>query len=159
MQQAEPHSKTEPLARKWLSDESKEEKNQDANGEEATDLENIYTSGGPQRAQTALVPLDDIAPNFGRSFAELRDIWQRGHAADDTPKAIAIARNAFAKAIGIVDALEIIEAARTWRAACDLAEVLASARELAGGPRLGETAADEGKSEVHFAFTAQWQRP
>ena len=66
----------------------------------------------------------DNASDLRRSFAELRDIWQRGHASDDTPKAIAIARNAFERACR--DALkseglcaEIIAGARTWRAGCD----------------------------------------
>jgi hypothetical protein len=50
---------------------------------------------------------------------ELRELWQRGWAGDDTPKAQAIARNAFAKACRDTDPADIIEAAKTWVAAAD----------------------------------------
>jgi hypothetical protein len=52
-------------------------------------------------------------------FRELRSLWQRGHASDDTPKAIAIARNAFAKACSIADATTIMDGAKAWVAAAD----------------------------------------
>jgi hypothetical protein len=52
-------------------------------------------------------------------FRKLRALWRRGHASDDTPKAIAIARNAFAKACSIADATTIMDGARAWVAAVD----------------------------------------
>jgi hypothetical protein len=53
-------------------------------------------------------------------FAELRAVWRRGHLADDTPKAVAIARAAYAKAIGEgAQPEEIVEVAKLWVAAAD----------------------------------------
>jgi hypothetical protein len=51
---------------------------------------------------------------------ELRALWDRGWASDDTPKATAIARALFAKACREgVDTADILEGARTWVAAAD----------------------------------------
>jgi hypothetical protein len=55
----------------------------------------------------------------GDAFGALRVIWQRGHASDDSPKAIAIAHAAFAKACREAEPGEIIAAAKTWVAAAD----------------------------------------
>jgi hypothetical protein len=49
----------------------------------------------------------------------LRELWQRGHVRDDTPKAVAIARNAFAKACTFATPAKIIDAARAHVAAAD----------------------------------------
>jgi hypothetical protein len=61
-----------------------------------------------------IVPLDQA-----RAFPELRALWDRGHLSDDTPKALAIARQAFAKACTIAEPAEILEAAKRWAAAAD----------------------------------------
>src|SRR5262249_11475626 len=50
-------------------------------------------------------------------FGKLREIWQRGWQSDDTPKAMAVAEQAFAKACDEADAADIIEGAATWFAA------------------------------------------
>jgi hypothetical protein len=53
-------------------------------------------------------------------FEELRALWRRGHLADDTDKAIAIARAAYAKAIAEgARPEEIVEVAKQWIAAAD----------------------------------------
>ena len=58
--------------------------------------------------------------NLRSVFAELRALWDRGWASDDSPKAQAIARNAFATACGDgADPADIVEAAKTWVAAAD----------------------------------------
>jgi hypothetical protein len=55
-----------------------------------------------------------------QNWRELRALWDRGWASDDTPKAQAIARQAFAKACReIDDPADIIEAAKTYVAAAD----------------------------------------
>jgi hypothetical protein len=57
---------------------------------------------------------------LAQSFAELRALWRRGHPADDTEKAVAIARAAYAKAIAQgAQPDEIFEAAKQWVAAAD----------------------------------------
>jgi hypothetical protein len=61
-----------------------------------------------------VVPLDQE-----RAFRELRELWQRGWAADDSPKAQALVRQAFAKACRDVTPTAILDAARTWVAAAD----------------------------------------
>ena len=45
-------------------------------------------------------------------WRELRALWQRGHAADNTPKAIAVAKALFAKALHIAKAPDILDGAR-----------------------------------------------
>jgi hypothetical protein len=53
-------------------------------------------------------------------WRELRSIWERGWASDDTPQAIAIARNAFARACRDgAEADDILDGARVWVAAAD----------------------------------------
>jgi hypothetical protein len=61
-----------------------------------------------------------------QGFRKLRALWQRGWASDDTPKAIAIARAAFAKACTIAEPDAILEAARTHVANADAPRFLAS---------------------------------
>jgi hypothetical protein len=57
---------------------------------------------------------------LAQSFAELRALWRRGHPADDTEKAIAVARAAYAKAIARgARPDEIFEIAKQWVAAAD----------------------------------------
>jgi hypothetical protein len=67
----------------------------------------------------------------------LRQIWERGHASDDSPRSVAIARQAFWKACAVAEdsADEILAAARVWRAACDAPRFL---------PRLADWLAAEG---------------
>jgi helix-turn-helix protein len=60
-----------------------------------------------------------IALNQENEWRTLRELWQRGWASDDMPKALAIGRQVFAKACQSADAGEIIDAARTWVAAAD----------------------------------------
>jgi hypothetical protein len=55
----------------------------------------------------------------GDDWRELRALWQRGHAKDDTPKAIAIARAAYERARRITSHEEIIAGAKTCIAAAD----------------------------------------
>jgi hypothetical protein len=68
----------------------------------------------PKEGDGALVVLGQE-----RAWRELRELWCRGWASDDTPKAIAIARHAFAKACELADAGEILAAAQIWAAAAD----------------------------------------
>ena len=73
----------------------------------------------PVAEQPAVVPLD-----LHRAFHELRELWDRGHAGDDTPKAIAVAFTAFAKACTMAEPGEIIAGARVHVEACDAARYL-----------------------------------
>jgi len=50
-------------------------------------------------------------------FAELRALWNRGHASDDTEEAVGLARRAFARACEHGDVDDIIAGAKTWVAA------------------------------------------
>jgi Helix-turn-helix domain len=52
-------------------------------------------------------------------FRDLLALWRRGHACDDTPKAIAMARQAYERACKDAEPDEIIEGARAWIAAAD----------------------------------------
>jgi hypothetical protein len=62
---------------------------------------------------------------LAQSFAELRALWRRGHAADDTAKAIAVARAAYAKAIAEgAQPDEIFDGAKQWIAAADASRFL-----------------------------------
>jgi hypothetical protein len=70
-----------------------------------------------------------------RAWRELREVWQRGHLSDDTAKAIAIARQAFAKAVQIAHPHDILAAARAWVAAADAPRFL---------PQLGQWLAARG---------------
>jgi hypothetical protein len=64
---------------------------------------------------------------LGQAWHELRGIYRRGHASDDTDKAVAIARAAYAKAIGEgAQPEQIIEAAKQWIAAADAPRSLPS---------------------------------
>jgi hypothetical protein len=54
-----------------------------------------------------------------RDWRELRALWDRGHPGDDSPKEIAIARNAYGKARAIAEHGEIIAGARVHVAAAD----------------------------------------
>jgi hypothetical protein len=63
---------------------------------------------------------DEIAPPppLEGAFRELREIWRRGHASDDTPKAVAVGRAIFAKVCAAgAEPGEILAAAKTWVAA------------------------------------------
>jgi hypothetical protein len=53
------------------------------------------------------------------AWRDLRALWRRGHACDDTPKAIAMARQAYARACEDAEPDEIIKGARAWVAAAD----------------------------------------
>src|SRR5262249_17733434 len=53
------------------------------------------------------------------AWLELRALWRRGWASDDTPKAQSIAKAAFERACQEAGPGEILEAARTWIAAAD----------------------------------------
>jgi hypothetical protein len=53
------------------------------------------------------------------AFRELRAMWQRGHVSDDTPKSIAIARQAFDAACKLALPAEILAGAKTAVAAVD----------------------------------------
>jgi hypothetical protein len=60
-----------------------------------------------------VVPLDQH-----RAWLELRALWRRGHAADDTAKTIAVGRAIFGKVCNAgADGAEILAAAKTWVAA------------------------------------------
>jgi hypothetical protein len=76
----------------------------------------------PVEDQPETVPLSPSQrlPLQENGFAELRALWRRGHPADDTEKAIAVARAAYAKAIAEgADGEQLFEAAKPWVAAAD----------------------------------------
>jgi hypothetical protein len=52
-------------------------------------------------------------------FADLRALWCRGWASDDEPKAVALARQAFALACREAKPADILDAAKTWVATAD----------------------------------------
>src|SRR5262249_44098119 len=52
-------------------------------------------------------------------WRELRALWRRGHACDDTPKAIAMARQAYECVCEEAEPEEILEGAKAWIAAAD----------------------------------------
>jgi len=92
---------------------------------EAADEERIQ---GADRAETDAtsesVAREEIGGAVARiadagAWLELRELWRRGWASDDSPKAIAIAKAAFERACQEVAPGEILEAARTWVAAAD----------------------------------------
>jgi hypothetical protein len=67
--------------------------------------------------------LDSVARE--ERFGELRAIWDRGHARDDTPEAIASAWRAYEQACNAgADPGDIIEGATTWAAAFEAADGL-----------------------------------
>jgi hypothetical protein len=72
-----------------------------------------------QPETVTLAPSERLAPQEN-GFAELRALWRRGHPADDTDKAVAAARAAYAKALaeGAL-AEQIFESAKQWVAAAD----------------------------------------
>src|SRR5262249_13726076 len=89
-------------------------------------------SGDEERSQVATgadrEPLSDAAGanapplaslDHARALRELRELWRRGWASDDSPKAQAIAPQALDRACREVDPVEIIEATTTWVAAAD----------------------------------------
>jgi hypothetical protein len=57
--------------------------------------------------------------NSGDDLRELRALWDRGWASDDSPKAQAIARNAFERACREAEPSVILDGAKTWIAAAD----------------------------------------
>jgi len=77
------------------------------------------TPEGECAASSELQPPAVPCLNQERTWRELRAVWDRGWASDDTPKALAIGKQAFAKACELAAPGEILEAARTWIAAAD----------------------------------------
>ncbi len=70
--------------------------------------------GAEEIAGGAVVPLDQH-----RACCDLLALWRRGWPGDESPKAVAIARNAFAKACTIAKPSEIMADARVHVAAAD----------------------------------------
>ena len=74
----------------------------------------------PPSEAAAENPAPVAALEHDAAWGTLRELWRRGWASDDTPKALAIGRQAFERACREgVDPGEIIEAAKTWIAAAD----------------------------------------
>jgi hypothetical protein len=57
--------------------------------------------------------------HVGDAFGELRALWRRGWAGDDTPRAVAMAYSAFGRACQEAEAGDILDAAKAWVAAAD----------------------------------------
>jgi hypothetical protein len=72
-------------------------------------------SGASAENAAAVVALDERE----RAWHALREVWRRGWASDDTAKAVAIAKIAFAKACACADPDEILTAAKAHVAAAD----------------------------------------
>ena len=68
-----------------------------------------------------------------RSFAALRALWARGWPVDDSPKAIAVQRAAFAKACTVAEPEEILAGARVHVAAADAPRFLPPLAEWLAG--------------------------
>jgi Helix-turn-helix domain len=86
-------------------------------------LDNIAGTRLKSEARCTQSKFGFSAPNSGQvhltghaanDFDVLRDLWQRGWASDDTPKAQAIARAAFAKACARAEADAILDGAQAW---------------------------------------------
>jgi hypothetical protein len=86
-----------------------------------TETEPVAPKGTPEGECADGVEINPPAVVVGREeqdWRNLRALWERGWASDDTPKAQAIARQAFAKACREgADPGEIIDGARVWIAA------------------------------------------
>jgi hypothetical protein len=81
---------------------------------------NINTSNGPRSGAATNVTPPIASLDHHRAWHELRDVWQRGWSVDDTPKAIAIARQAFECACAEgADPADILAGARVHVAAAD----------------------------------------
>jgi hypothetical protein len=87
--------------------------------------ENSPPAGAPPLSRHPAGNFDHSEPTTAdgekedQAFRDLRGVWRRGWPADDTPKALAVARNAYAKARQEVGPEEIIEGARAWLAASE----------------------------------------
>jgi len=93
----------------------------------------------PQSAEVQIKPESPIERSHPverateRSFAALRALWARGWPVDDSPKAIAVQRAAFAKACTVAEPEEILAGARVHVAAADAPRFLPPLAEWLAG--------------------------
>ncbi len=90
----------------------------DAPGRSENQEEESKQTGNEEESQPAA---EAEPPSEARDLAcrELLESWQRGWAADETAKALAVARNAFATACELAEPAAILAAAKAWIAAAD----------------------------------------
>jgi DNA-binding MarR family transcriptional regulator len=111
-------------ARKGVSTDpqpSEEEYLGDANASpQVWERENARAAAEPQPAPEPTQGSAVASLDAERNFRELRATWHRGHVADDTPRAIAIQRATYFRALREgADPRDIVEAARNWVDAAD----------------------------------------